>query len=120
MVNHLVPNGIDRPLEQRLSQARAKLRRWEHKQEFRDLIYHKAVVDLDLETPAILKGIAGKAKRGRVDAARLALEVTGRHNPKGDQAPAQVVVAINGIPRPATVVNTELEIEGEVVAESED
>jgi hypothetical protein len=119
MLDHLVPNGKDRPEEQRLSQARAKLRRWEHLQEFRDLIYHKAVVDLDLATPEILQGVAKKAKRGRVDAAKFALEVTGRHTPKGDSTPTQVVVAINGIPRPArhTEPREVLEIEGEVVDE---
>lgn len=119
MVNHLVPAGKDRPLEQRLSQARAKLRRWEHTQKFRDLVYHKAVVDLDLDSPKILKGLSKKAQRGRVDAARLAFELTGRHNPKGDQTPTQVVVAINGVPRPArhTEPREVLEVEGEVVDE---
>jgi hypothetical protein len=119
MVDHLVPNGKDRPLEQRLSQARGKLKRWEHMDKFRDLIYHRAVVQIDLETPAILQGVAKKAKRGRVDAARLALEITGRHNPKGEQVPAQVVVAINGIPRPRrhTQPHEVLEIEGEVIDE---
>ena len=121
MLDHLVPNGRDRPEEQRLSQARAKLRRWESDQKFRDLIYHKAVVDLDLATPEILQGVAKKAKRGRVDAARLALELTGRHTPKGEQTPTQVVVAINGIPRPKSRSEVgELEIEGEVVDEVEE
>lgn len=118
MLDHLVPHGKDRPEEQRLSQARAKLRRWEHMDRFRDLIYHRAVVELDLDTPAILKGVASKAKRGRVDAARLALELTGRHTPKGEQAPAQVVVAINGIPRPQTQVEAGvIELEAEVIDE---
>jgi hypothetical protein len=118
MLNHLVPNGLDRPEEQRLSQARAKLRRWETMESFRDLIYHKAVVDLDLDTPEILQGLAKKAKKGRVDAVRLTLELTGRHNPKGDNTPTQVVVAINGIPRPARHGEVQpLEIEGEVVDE---
>lgn len=120
MVNHLVPNGKDRPLEQRLSQARAKLRRWEHNEKFRDLIYHRAVVELDLDSPKILKGLSKKAQKGRVDAARLTFELTGRHNPKGEQAPTQVVVAINGIPRPARHNDPPaepLEIPGEVVDE---
>jgi hypothetical protein len=119
MVNHLVPHGKDRPLEQRLSQARAKLRRWEHMPKFRDLIYHKAVVDLDLDSPKILKGLSKKAQKGRVDAVRLAFELTGRHNPKGDQTPTQVVVAINGIPRPSRheITPGVVEIEGEVVDE---
>jgi len=88
-------------------------------EKFRDLIYHKAVVDIDLATPEILQGVVKKAKKGRVDAARFALEITGRHNPKGDGVPAQVVVAINGIPRPPRheMQGQDLEIEGEVIAE---
>jgi hypothetical protein len=100
LVDYLVPNNRHRPLEQRLSQARQKLRNWEHTLEFRDRVYEIALVELDLESPAILKGLAKKAKRGRVDAARLAMELTGRHNPKGDAAPTQVAVVFNGIPRP--------------------
>lgn len=100
LVDYLVPNRKDRPLEQRLSQARGKLRKWESASHFRDRVYEIAVIELDLESPAILKGLAKKAKRGRVDAARLALELTGRHNPKGDVAPTQVAVVFQGIPRP--------------------
>jgi len=83
--------------------AQRRLRTWEQEESFRDLIYKQAVVELDMDSPAILKGIAGKAKRGRVDAARLALELTGRHSPKGDAAPAQVAVVIQGVPRPVGV-----------------
>lgn len=85
-----------------MSSARKKLRRWLLASDpaFRDLVYEWAVVKVDLDTPKILAGITGKAKRGNVQAARLALEVTGRHNPKGENAPTQVVVAFTGIPRP--------------------
>ena len=103
MIDHLVPNGRHRPLEQRLSQARRRLANWEKQQNFRDLMWTQAVVKLEMQTPAILKGVAMKARRGRVDAARLALEITGRHNPKGDQQPAQVAVIIQGVPRPQAV-----------------
>lgn len=127
LVDYLVPNNRHRPLEQRLSQARAKLRTWEQTQKFRDMVYDLAVVKLDLQTPQILGGVAKKAKAGRVDAARLALEITGRHNPKGDSAPAQVIIAFDGIPRPqgtaqAVEANENLVIEaGEaMVVEEED
>jgi hypothetical protein len=106
MVDHLVPGTRGRPTQYRLKQARAKLRAWEYQQDFRDLVYARAIVGLDLQAPAILKGVAGKAKRGRVDAARLALELTGRHNPKGDQAPAQVALVISGVPRPMQIQAT--------------
>lgn len=100
LVDHLVPQNRHRPLEQRLSQARTKLRGWERSQKFRDMVYNLAVIELDMSTPGILAGIGRKAKKGRVDAARLALEITGRHNPKGDAAPTQVAVIFQDIPRP--------------------
>ncbi len=118
LLDHLAPNkefedGTPRPKEQRMSTARAKLRKWEADEKFRDIIYQTSLVKLDLQTPAILGGIAKKAKRGRVDAARLALELTGRHNPKGDDKPAQIVVAIAGIARPqgTQAVEADLELE---------
>jgi len=80
--------------------AYGKLRRWERTPKFRDLVYQVAVVELDMSTPQILQGVANKAKRGRVDAARLALEVTGRHNPKGQEKPTEIHVQIANIPRP--------------------
>jgi hypothetical protein len=58
------------------------------------------VVDLDLSTPDILKGLARKARRGRVDAAKLALEITGRHVTKGEATMPNIVVQIGGLPRP--------------------
>ncbi len=124
LLDHLVPNGKHRPEEQRLSQARGRLRQWEHSQKFRDLVYDLAVVKLDLQTPQILGGIAKKAKAGRVDAARLTLELTGRHNPKGDAAPTQVIVAFEGVPRPgpvkAVVADETLEIvDGEATVEED-
>jgi len=93
-------NGRTRTAKQKAERARAILRRWERKDEFRDLVYAQAVVKLDMSTPEILSGIAQKAKRGRVDAARLALEVTGRHNPKGEDKPTAIYVQIANVPRP--------------------
>lgn len=123
MLDHLVPNGKDRPEEQRLSQARTKLRNWEKSDKFRDLIWKQGLIKIDLQSPAILNGVLKKAKRGRVDAARLLLEVTGRHNPKGDVQPTQVSLVIQGVPRPVispgidTTVDT---IEGEALVEEDD
>lgn len=101
MLEHLCPKtSAARNDEQRLGAARTKLRRWEQSQEFRDLIYKHAVVNLDMKTPEILVGLAKRAKRGRVDAARLALEVTGRHTREDAQQPTAVTVNIVGIARP--------------------
>jgi hypothetical protein len=101
MLEHLSPNSVGRPVEYRLRLARHRLRNWERNQQFRDRVYNTAVTEVDLAVPQILGGIVQRAVRGRVDAARLALEITGRHNPKGDQAAPTVVVAIDGISRPS-------------------
>jgi hypothetical protein len=100
LMTHLAPNGQNQDRKYREKVARSKLRRMEEKQGFRDLVWNHAVVGLDLMAPQILQGIAGKARRGRVDAARLALEVTGRHNPRGDDQPTHITVAIANVPRP--------------------
>lgn len=101
LVDHLVTDEMrKRPQEQKMAAARSKLKRWETMDSFRDLIWKQALIKVDLQTPAILEGVTKKAKKGRVDAARLLLEVTGRHNPKGDSPPAQIAVVVNGVPRP--------------------
>ena len=116
MVKHLATN-TERPREQQLQQVRAKLKRWEAKQEFRDMVWDLAVIELDMSTPAILRGIARSAKRGRVDAAKLALEVTGRHVTKGENVAPNIVIAFNDIPRP---LRTPVQIaEATVVREDE-
>ena len=102
LYKHLVVNQ-DRPLDQVIRQARTKLRRWEHQDSFRDLMWSQAVVDMDLAAPAILSGLTRSAKRGRVDAAKLALEITGRHVTKGDQTAPNITIAFAGIPRPTEV-----------------
>jgi hypothetical protein len=83
------------------NRAYHKLRRWiREDQKFRDLIYEQAVVALDLDTPEILKGVGRAAKRGRVDAARFALEITGRHMPNHEAVVTNVTVQVANIPRP--------------------
>jgi hypothetical protein len=101
LLEHLVPpNTKARTEEQKLSQAYQKLRRWERAQEFRDLVFQHAVVQLDMETPAILVGLSKRAKRGRVDAARLALEITGRHTKEDQSSVTNVTINLANVPRP--------------------
>jgi hypothetical protein len=102
MLEALQPNSVGKPVEFRLMRARQRLRNWERNQAFRDRVYNTAVTNVDMATPMILNGVVQRAVRGRVDAARLALEITGRHNPKGEQAAPTVVIAIDGIARPQT------------------
>jgi len=66
----------------------------------RDFIYAEAQMMLDLESPAIMRGVARKAKAGRVDAARLALELNGRHSPHTEVQPAAINIVFAGVPRP--------------------
>jgi hypothetical protein len=86
--------------EEMLQHARSKLRRWEHSTTFRDLVYQYAVVKVDMGIPEVLEGVFRKAKRGRVDAAKLLLEITGRHSSKEATAEANVTVQIANLPRP--------------------
>jgi hypothetical protein len=93
MAKHLSPTANPRS-------AKHKLRRWMHNdKQFRDLIYEAAVTRLDLASPDILNGLKRSAVRGRVDAARFALEITGRHT-STEQSVTQVSVVLNNIPRP--------------------
>jgi len=89
--------------EERNRRTRQRIRNWESKVWFRDLIWDASVVELDLAGPAILRGITQKAKRGRVDAAKLALAITGRHNERASDIPAQVTINLGGVPRPAAI-----------------
>lgn len=105
LLSHLSPRTV--APHRRKSSALRRLRKWEKSQEFRDLVWSQSLIKLDLQAPAILGGIAKKAVRGRVDAARLALEITGRHNPKGDAAPTQIAIVVNGVPRPSRGVTVQ-------------
>lgn len=100
---HLITDEMKtRPVEQQMFAARGKIRRWETQQSFRDLVWEQGLTQLDLRSGTIMKGLAKKAEKGRVDAARLIFEITGRHNPKGDERPTQIALVVNGVPRPLT------------------
>lgn len=83
-----------------MSSAMHKLRRWEYSQEFRDLVYKYAVVDLDMDSPKILTALSKRAQRGRVDAARLALELSGRHTKDSGAEAVNVTVNLANVARP--------------------
>jgi hypothetical protein len=96
------------------------LRSWEESQWFRDMVYDATIARVDAQVPQILNGMAKRARR-RVDAARLTLEVTGRHNPRGQEVqPAVVQIQFGGnLPRPNTRPQIEdgETVDGEVVEE---
>jgi hypothetical protein len=119
LLDHLTPrndaDGYPRPKMKREKAARSKLRRWEMEQWFRDKVFELAVIKTDLEIPKIMQGVVTKAKRGRVDAAKLALQMAGRITDGADAGPTTVNVVFGGIPRPAS----RGQIEAEVVEEAE-
>ena len=94
----------------RLKLARGKIRHWMGTQKFRDLLWEETVVQLDLDTPLIVRGVSRKAMAGRVDAARLALEINGRHAPNAEVQPAQIHINFGDIPRPRRQLPTAGEI----------
>jgi len=104
----------DRP--RRVARARAVLERWEKEPWFRDRLWAMTVVNTDLQTPAVMAGVVKQAKRGKVDAAKLALAVARRHEDKEHGAQANVQVVFAQLPRPDREVPV---IEGTVVAEED-
>lgn len=123
MAPYLFPREWARDEAMAKRAARKKLREWEETQWFRDAVYETSLMQLDADLPTILKGMSRRARR-RVDAARLVLEVTGRHNPRGEQqAPAVVQINFAGqIPRPANRPQIEdgTVVDGEVTEEEDD
>lgn len=96
--HHLVPHEPNR--QKRLKKARTRIRHWMSTQKMRDLLWQETMIGLDLATPAIVNGVKRKAAAGRIDAARLALELTGRHAPHAEVQPAQINIQFGDIPRP--------------------
>jgi hypothetical protein len=100
--------------------ARKTLRQWEDTEWFRDAVYQATMVRIDADIPQILRGMSRRARR-RVDAARLLLEVTGRHNPRGQEA-GPTVVQVNfgsAVPRPQTRPQLEEPIEDAEIVEED-
>lgn len=124
---HLFPKLYGRNPSAAHRATRKKLRTWEETEWFRDAVYQSAVQHLDADIPAIFRGISRRAKKGRVDASRLALEVTGRHNPRGEAvAPVAINISFGGqIPRPSNRPTGQIEggeaelVEAEIVDEED-
>ena len=101
-VEYLVPQEMSR--DKKLKRARYKVRSWMMSHKMRDLLWEETMIGLDLDSPQIVRGIARKAKAGRVDAARLSLEMTGRHAPQAEIQPATINIAFGDIPRPRRAI----------------
>src|SRR5215831_15976142 len=108
-----------RPTKRRMLAMR-RCRNWERKQAFRDLVWQYALEITDAKSGAILNGLAKPAINGRVDAAKVALELSGRYTPRGAEAPTAVQIVVNGVPRPPAVVAGSEVVDGAVLLEEED
>ena len=85
----------------RLMRATRRLRHLEGRKWFRDLLWKRAMINADMRTPNIMAGVVRKAEEGRVDAAKLALSITGRYTEQGDVQATQVNIVFGAdIPRP--------------------
>jgi len=103
LVDVIVPLNPQRwlPLKERKKRARRRLKSWEASIIFRDMVWEHAVVKMDMRAGQILDGVFGSAVRGRVDAAKLALEIAGRYSPKDQQQPTNVAIVFgSAVPRP--------------------
>lgn len=99
------------PRKAQLMAARKRLRSWSVTQAFRDAVWNHTMISADLASPAVVHGVVQKAMAGRVDAARLVLELNGRHSPFTEDKPASINIVFSGVPRPieAEVVDGEAE-----------
>jgi hypothetical protein len=123
LYRHIIgnPNGLELTDQQWQSRARQRLRDWERQPAFRDLIWEQGLIKTDLQSGQIMNGLVQKAKRGRVDAAKLALELTGRYTPKGEVQPAQVAIVLGGLRRPIQQnLDSVVELNGPEVEEEAD
>jgi hypothetical protein len=105
------------PVKQQMRAVR-KIRSWQRQKAFRDLVWQLTVERLDTRTPEIMEGVADRAANGRVDAAKLALEVAGRYSPKGHDQPTAVQIVVNGVPRP-TAIAADSVVDGQLLAEED-
>jgi len=111
---------LTKPAVKQQLRASRKLRQLQRKKAFRDLVWQFTVERLDSRTPEIMDGVADRAAAGRVDAAKLALEVAGRYSPKGHDQPTAVQIVVNGVPRPMAVSTGSEAIDGVVVSEEDE
>lgn len=102
----------DRYVEARILKIR--IERYMRTHDFRMRILEGSTDLLALDAGKITKSLSEQAQRGRVDAIKLALEITGVYSPKAtDPGPATVQLVINGVPRPngALIESTAEEID---------
>jgi len=114
LADHIVQHEPRRDVQ--LKKARTRIRNWVRTQAFRDAMWEEALTIMDSSSGDILQGLTDAASRGRVDAARLIFEISGRHSPHTDIQPAQVNVVLGQMPRPkeieaAEVVDADAEVE---------
>lgn len=102
MLKFLVPPDGNATVKERLSLAVKRLKQMEERKWFRDALWDRALIQADLETPQIVAGLTRKARRGRVDAAKMVLGLTGRYDEHGDIQATQINISFGGeVPRPA-------------------
>jgi hypothetical protein len=102
LVDHLAMPREGESVNGRLKRATRRLRHLEGRKWFRDLLWERAMIAADMRTPNIMAGVVRKAEEGRVDAAKLALSITGRYTEQGDVQATQVNIVFGAdIPRPA-------------------
>lgn len=89
-------------------------------EEFSTALGQQATGAAIMELPAIMDGVIRRAKRGRVDAAKLIFEMTGLHNPKvSHEHTGDIQITLASVPRPERVPTTleEPVVDAEVVEE---
>jgi len=119
LADYMVPDEPHRPTQ--LKKTRHRLRNWQKTQKFRDALFEEAMIQADVRAGEIMNGVIDRAVAGRIDAARLVFEMTGRHSPHTEIQPAQVNLVFGDIGRPGParqigdgeIVDADAEVEPE-------
>jgi hypothetical protein len=87
--------------ELKMRKALNFLRRAEQNQMFRDALWEQALVYVDMSSFPIARAMVRHGVRGKVDAAKFALELSGRYtNNSGERSPQVTINFGSSIPRP--------------------
>jgi hypothetical protein len=86
------------------------LRRWRTEAGFQSMILQATKGELHLNLGAITSGLARRAKAGRPDAAKLALEFSGAHNPRMQHEHSGDIAIHLELPRPKAIDVPEAEV----------
>jgi hypothetical protein len=124
LANGMTPAALARKLakgdKKKAQRLRARFRYWVwHVPAFQQALMAQAKGEAALQATAAIPAVGRRAQRGRVDATKLLLEVSGMHNPKvNHEHSGEVKITLATMPRPEPV-ETEDSVDSDAITEAE-